>query len=58
MTGAEQLSEAVMDSEQGIVRPSHDLQTQMSIRKERLSFLIKFINDNGVLPKVDSIQIK
>lgn len=37
-----------------VVRPNHDLQAQLTHRKERLSFLIKFINDNGVLTKVAS----
>lgn len=35
-----------------VVRPNHDLQAQMTSRKERLSFLIKFINDNAVISKV------
>lgn len=35
-----------------VVKPNHDLQAQLTHRKERLSFLIKFINDNGVLTKV------
>lgn len=35
-----------------LVRPNHDLQVQLTIRKERLSFLIKFINDNAALTKV------
>ncbi len=52
MSGAEQLSLAIMESDGAIVRPNHDLQTQLTGRKERLSFLIKFINDNGVLTKV------
>lgn len=52
MSGAEQLSQAIMESEVGVVRPNHDLHSQMNSRKERLSFLIKFINDNGVLTKV------
>ncbi|THG99186.1 hypothetical protein EW026_g3129 [Hermanssonia centrifuga] len=59
MSGAEQLSQAIMESEVGVVRPNHDLHSQMNSRKERLSFLIKFINDNGVLTKyvsdVDSL---
>jgi hypothetical protein len=35
-----------------VVRPNHDITAQMTGRKERLSFLISFINENGVLPKV------
>lgn len=57
MTGAEQLSFAIMESDVNVVRPNHDLHAQLTHRKERLSFLIKFINDNGVLTKVrDSIH--
>ncbi len=73
MSGAEQLSEAVLESGQykqlpfdpihessnlhcnsdpEVVRAHHDLSAQMSGRKDRLSFLIKFINDNSVLTKV------
>lgn len=52
MSGAEQLSKAVMESDLSIVRPNTDLTVQMQGRKERLSFLIGFINDNGVLTKV------
>ena len=39
-------------SDNRVVRPNHDLQAQMAHRKERLSFLIKFINDNAVISKV------
>ncbi len=68
MSGAEQLSQAILESgeyivwgisvclisrsEIQVVRPNHDLQAQMTSRKERLSFLIKFINDNAVISKV------
>ncbi|OSX65290.1 hypothetical protein POSPLADRAFT_1054050 [Postia placenta MAD-698-R-SB12] len=52
MSGAEQLSQAVMQSDWELIKPNHDLHTQMSNRKDRLSFLIKFINDNGVLGKM------
>ena len=38
-----------------VVRPNHDLTAQLTHRRERLSFLIKFINDNGVLTKVKQI---
>lgn len=40
-----------------VVRPNHDLSAQLAHRKERLSFLIKFINDNGVLTKVVFLAI-
>ena len=52
MTGAEQLSEAILESDTEVVRAQHDLHAQMTTRKERLSFLIKFINDNSALTKV------
>ncbi|EJF65900.1 hypothetical protein DICSQDRAFT_49916 [Dichomitus squalens LYAD-421 SS1] len=52
MTGAEQLSEAVLESDPEVVRVHHDLNSQMTGRKERLSFLIKFINDNSALTKM------
>ncbi|KAF7796965.1 hypothetical protein EIP86_008153 [Pleurotus ostreatoroseus] len=58
MSGAEQLSLAIMESDGTIIRPNHDLQAQMSGRKDRLSFLIKFINDNGVLTKVCNCLIR
>jgi len=34
-----------------IVRPNHDLTAQLTARKERLGWLIGFINDNGALAK-------
>ncbi|KAI0807541.1 hypothetical protein C8Q74DRAFT_1213431 [Fomes fomentarius] len=52
MSGAEQLSEAVLESDSEVVKAHHDLHAQMSGRKDRLSFLIKFINDNSVLTKM------
>ncbi|KAL7283436.1 hypothetical protein ACG7TL_002866 [Trametes sanguinea] len=52
MTGAEQLSEAILESDTEVVRAHHDLNAQMTSRKERLSFLIKFINDNSALTKM------
>lgn len=68
MSGAEQLSEAVLESgklcvlnevqnflrcslDPEVVRAHHDLNSQMTARKDRLSFLIKFINDNSALAK-------
>ena len=38
--------------DQDIVNNSHDLTLQMTGRKERLSWLIGFINENAVLVKV------
>jgi hypothetical protein len=35
-----------------VVRKNHDLTAQLTGRKERLSWLIKFLNDNMVLVKV------
>ncbi|KAI0957243.1 hypothetical protein AcW1_005700 [Taiwanofungus camphoratus] len=52
MAGAEHLSRAILESNPEVVRPHHDLQSQMAGRKERLSFLIKFINDNAALTKM------
>lgn len=77
MAGAEQLSEAVLESgmspflnrirlvltgafdlDRDVVRTHHDLHAQMTGRKERLSFLIKFINDNSALNKVPSLHCR
>ncbi|KAF9013861.1 hypothetical protein BDQ17DRAFT_1320576 [Cyathus striatus] len=52
MQGAEQLSEAVLRSDPEVVRRNHDLSSQLTGRKERLSWLIQFINDNAVLGKM------
>ena len=40
----------VVDS--AVIRPNNDLTVQLNSRKEKISFLIKFINENGVLGKV------
>lgn len=55
MAGAEQLSRSILESDNLVVRPNNDLTSQMTGRKDRLSFLIQFINENGVLGKVGSI---
>ncbi|KAJ7285784.1 hypothetical protein C8J57DRAFT_1431461 [Mycena rebaudengoi] len=52
MQGAEQLSRAVLQSDSEVVRSNHDLSAQLTSRKERLSWLIHFINDNAVLGKM------
>ncbi|KIK91679.1 hypothetical protein PAXRUDRAFT_830622 [Paxillus rubicundulus Ve08.2h10] len=52
MRAAEGTSAAVVASDAEIVRPNHDLTCQLMGRKERLSWLIKFINDNGALGKM------
>lgn len=52
MRGAEQLSRAVLRSDPEVVRNNHDLSAQLTSRKDRLSWLIGFINDNSVLVKM------
>ncbi|KAF9265417.1 methyltransferase type 11 [Marasmius fiardii PR-910] len=52
MQGAEQLSEAVLHSDLLLVRGNQDLTSQLKGRKERLNWLIQFINDNLVLQKM------
>ncbi|KAJ7774888.1 hypothetical protein B0H16DRAFT_78349 [Mycena metata] len=52
MQGAEQLSRAVLLSDPEVVRSNPDLSAQLTSRKERLSWLIHFINDNAVLGKM------
>ncbi|KAF9464745.1 hypothetical protein BDZ94DRAFT_1161306 [Collybia nuda] len=52
MQGAEQLSQAVLESDPAVVRQNHDLGAQLTARKERLSWLIRFINDNTALVKM------
>lgn len=70
MAGAEQLSLSVLKSgtfsrclcvfvtdyysDVELVKPNHDLTAHMAVRKARLTFLMDFINDNGVLGKVES----
>ncbi|PFH54313.1 hypothetical protein AMATHDRAFT_72820 [Amanita thiersii Skay4041] len=52
MRGAEQLSQAILQSDPSLVKKDHDLSSQMTARKEKLSWLIGFINDNAVLVKM------
>ncbi|KAI6103387.1 hypothetical protein F5141DRAFT_205422 [Pisolithus sp. B1] len=52
MHAAEETSASVLASDPEIVRPNHDLTAQLTARKERLSWLIGFINDNGALGKM------
>ncbi|KAJ3516620.1 hypothetical protein NLJ89_g1011 [Agrocybe chaxingu] len=52
MQGAEQLSLAVLKSDPEVVRQSPDMTAQLTGRKERLSWLIGFINENVVLVKM------
>ncbi|KAJ7632668.1 hypothetical protein FB45DRAFT_978375 [Roridomyces roridus] len=52
MQGAQQLSQAVVKSDPEVVRSNPDLGAQLTSRKERLSWLIHFINDNAVLGKM------
>ena len=56
MQGAIQISQSVLESDSLLILRNNDLHAQMTTRKERLSFLIHFINDNGVLGKVNIIQ--
>ncbi|KAF5377077.1 hypothetical protein D9757_007737 [Collybiopsis confluens] len=52
MQAAEQLSLAVLQSDPQLVRGNQDLSSQLKIRKERLAWLIQFINENTVLIKM------
>ncbi|KAK1236521.1 hypothetical protein PQX77_000214 [Marasmius sp. AFHP31] len=52
MQGAEQLSQAILHSDPLLIRANQDLTSQLKGRKERLSWLIQFINDNLVLLKM------
>ncbi|KAF5315570.1 hypothetical protein D9611_004731 [Ephemerocybe angulata] len=52
MRGAEQLSQAVLKSEPEVVRRNHDLTAQLKSRKDRLNWLIGFINENLVRGKM------
>ncbi|KAG6900855.1 hypothetical protein C0993_009973 [Termitomyces sp. T159_Od127] len=52
MQGAQKLSQAVLESDSDIIQKNHDLGAQLTERKERLSWLIRFINDNAVLGKI------
>ncbi|KAF9564613.1 hypothetical protein CPC08DRAFT_684782 [Agrocybe pediades] len=52
MQAAQQLSDEVMRSDPEVVRQSHDMHTQIAGRKDRLSWLINFINENDVLSKI------
>ena len=38
-----------------VIRANNDLTVQLNSRKEKISFLIKFINENGVLSKVSAL---
>ncbi|KAG2020222.1 methyltransferase type 11 [Coprinopsis cinerea AmutBmut pab1-1] len=52
MRGAEQLSQAVLRSDPEVVRRNHDLTAQLNGRRDRLNWLIGFINENLVLGKM------
>ncbi|KAI0302174.1 Non-repetitive/WGA-negative nucleoporin C-terminal-domain-containing protein [Russula brevipes] len=52
MSGATLLSSAILESDGTVIRPNNDLTVQLNSRKEKVSFLIKFINENGVLGKM------
>ncbi|KAI9466341.1 hypothetical protein BJY52DRAFT_1367647 [Lactarius psammicola] len=46
MSGAALLSSAILQSDSTVVRSNNDLTVQLNSRKEKISFLIKFINEN------------
>lgn len=52
MSGASRLSSAILESDTAVIRPNNDLTVQITSRKEKISFLIKFINENGVIGKM------
>ncbi|KAF8910963.1 methyltransferase type 11 [Gymnopilus junonius] len=52
MEAAQQLSSAVLESNSEVVRQIPDMTAQMTGRKERLSWLIGFINEGAVLYKM------
>ncbi|KAI9509614.1 Non-repetitive/WGA-negative nucleoporin C-terminal-domain-containing protein [Russula earlei] len=52
MFGATLLSSAILESDNAVMRLNNDLTVQLNSRKEKISFLIKFINENGVLGKM------
>ncbi|KAH9981165.1 Non-repetitive/WGA-negative nucleoporin C-terminal-domain-containing protein [Lactifluus volemus] len=54
MSGAALLSNAILasGSDSTVIRPNNDLTVQLNSRKEKGSFLIKFINENGVIGKI------
>ncbi|PPR00501.1 hypothetical protein CVT24_005524 [Panaeolus cyanescens] len=52
MQAAEGLSTSVLRSDPDVVRQSPDMNAQLTGRKERLSWLIGFINENAVLGKM------
>ncbi|THU89518.1 hypothetical protein K435DRAFT_969042 [Dendrothele bispora CBS 962.96] len=56
MQGAEQLSRAVLESDPELVRSSYDMTAQLRSRKDRLTWLIQFINENAVLLKMSQIS--
>ncbi|KIM49090.1 hypothetical protein M413DRAFT_95576 [Hebeloma cylindrosporum] len=52
MQGAQQLSYEVLKSHPEVVQQSPDMTAQLNGRKERLSWLIGFINENAALTKM------
>ena len=40
-----------------VIKPNNDLTVQLNSRKEKISFLIKFINENGVLGNVCVLRL-
>ncbi|KAJ3934928.1 MAG: hypothetical protein NXY57DRAFT_593318 [Lentinula lateritia] len=52
MRAAEQLSDSILHSDPELVRGNQDLSSQLKVRKERLAWLIQFINENTALIKM------
>ncbi|KAJ3847514.1 hypothetical protein EV368DRAFT_76646 [Lentinula lateritia] len=52
MRAAEQLSDSILLSDPELMRGNQDLSSQLKIRKERLAWLIQFINENTALIKM------
>jgi hypothetical protein len=47
----------LLGSDSTVIRPNSDLTVQLNSRKEKGSFLIKFINENGVIGKVRAVCV-
>ncbi|KAJ3755523.1 hypothetical protein EV360DRAFT_96127 [Lentinula raphanica] len=52
MQAAQQVSAAVLHSDPELVRGVQDLSSQLKVRRERLAWLIEFINENTALVKM------
>ncbi|KAJ4487908.1 hypothetical protein J3R30DRAFT_3654300 [Lentinula aciculospora] len=56
MQAAEQLSDSILRSNSELVRGNQDLSSQLKIRRERLTWLIQFINENTALNKAKKLD--